>query len=120
MMDLPWLYGKVYRNRSRRSHRVEKNGQVEGLCSFGAYRRIQTKSSACLRLLEKNLMIFSNRSKQAKAKAKEKTDKKEGKGQSVRWKAWWRQSNIKCTMSEEYASCWTGCTKIATWQTRKK
>jgi len=45
--------------------------------------------------------IFSNRSKQAKPKAREKTDKKEGKRQSVRWKAWWRQSNIKCAVSEE-------------------
>jgi len=52
--------------------------------------------------------IFSNCSKQAKVKAKagEKVDKKGGKGQSVRWKAWWRQSNIKCAESEEYASCW--------------
>jgi len=33
-------------------------------------------------------------------------DKKGGKGQSARWKAWWRQSNIKCAVSEEYASCW--------------
>jgi len=33
-------------------------------------------------------------------------DKKGGKWQSVRWKAWWRQSNIKCAVSEEYASCW--------------
>jgi len=30
--------------------------------------------------------IFSNRSKQTKAKAGEKMDKKGGKGQSVRWK----------------------------------
>jgi len=29
-----------------------------------------------------------------------------GKGQLVRWKAWWRQINIKCAVSEEYASCW--------------
>ena len=50
--------------------------------------------------------IFSNRSKQANPKAGEKTDKTEGKGQSVRWKAWWRQGNIKCAVSEEYASCW--------------
>ena len=34
--------------------------------------------------------IFSNHSKQANPKAGEKTDKKGGKGQSVRWKAWWR------------------------------
>jgi len=33
-------------------------------------------------------------------------DKKRGKGQSVRWIAWWQQSNIKCAVSEEYASCW--------------
>ena len=36
----------------------------------------------------------------------QKTDKKGGQGQSVRWKAWWRQGNIKCVVSEEYASCW--------------
>jgi len=29
----------------------------------------------------------------------------ESKGQSVRWKAWWRQGNIKCAVSEEYTSC---------------
>ena len=39
-------------------------------------------------------------------KAGEKTEKKGGKGQSVRWKAWWQQGNIKCAVSEEYASCW--------------
>jgi len=50
--------------------------------------------------------IFTNRSKQAKAKAGEKTDKKGGKGHSVRWKASWRQSNIKCAVSQEYAACW--------------
>ena len=45
--------------------------------------------------------IFSNHSKQAKPKVEEKTDKKGGKGHSVRWKAWWRQDNIKCAVSEE-------------------
>jgi len=50
--------------------------------------------------------IFSYCSKQAKPKAGEKTDKKGGKEQSVRWKAWWRQGNMKCAVSEEYASCW--------------
>jgi len=50
--------------------------------------------------------IISNRSKQANPKAGEKTDKKGGKGQSVRWKAWWRQGNITCAVSEKYASCW--------------
>jgi len=50
--------------------------------------------------------IFSIRSRPTKAKTGEKMDKKGGKGQSVRLKAWWRQSNIKCTVSEEYASCW--------------
>jgi len=44
--------------------------------------------------------IFSNRSKQTIAKAGEKLDKKGGKGQSVRWKAWWRQGNIKYTVSD--------------------
>jgi len=50
--------------------------------------------------------IFSNCSKQAKPKLGEKTNKKGGKGQSVHWKAWWRQGNIKCAVSKEYALCW--------------
>jgi len=50
--------------------------------------------------------IFSEGSKQAKPNAGETTDKNGGKGQSVRWKAWWRQGNTKCAVSEEYASCW--------------
>jgi len=50
--------------------------------------------------------IISTCSKQAKAKAGEKKDKKGGKGQSVRWKTWRRQTNIKRAVSEEYASCW--------------
>ena len=33
-------------------------------------------------------------------------DKKEGNGQSVHWKAWWRKGNIKCAVGKEYASCW--------------
>ena len=50
--------------------------------------------------------ILSNRSKQANPKAGENTNKKGGKGQSVRWKVWWQKSNIKCAVSEEYALCW--------------
>jgi len=50
--------------------------------------------------------IFSNHSKQTKANTGEKMDEKGSKGQSVRWKAWWWQGNIKCAVSEEYASCW--------------
>jgi len=48
----------------------------------------------------------SSQTAASKPNPREKTDKKGGKGQSVRWKAWWRQGNIKCAVSEEYASCW--------------
>jgi hypothetical protein len=48
--------------------------------------------------------IFSNRNKQTNVKTREKMDEKSGKGQSVRWKAWCRQNNIKCALSEEYSS----------------
>ena len=64
--------------------------------------------------------IFSNRSKLTKAKAGEKRDKKGGKGQSVRWKAWWHQSNIKCAVVEEYASCWVHQDCHGMWQTKQK
>ena len=50
--------------------------------------------------------IFSNRIKQANPNAGEKTDMKGSKGLSVRWKAWWRQGNIKCAVSEEHSPCW--------------
>jgi len=65
--------------------------------------RKKTKSITRLKSMEKK--SSENRSKQTKAKAGEKMDKKGGKGQSVRWKAWWRQINIKCAVSEEDASC---------------
>jgi len=32
-------------------------------------------------------------------------DKKGDEGQSVRWKAWWQQSNIKYAVSKEYTLC---------------
>jgi len=48
--------------------------------------------------------ILSNLSKQARAKAGEKMDKK-GRAVSA-LEAWWQESNIKCAVSEEYASCW--------------
>jgi len=66
--------------------------------------------------------IFSTRSKQAKPKLGEKTNKKGGKGQSVRWKAWWREGNIKCAVSEEYASCWVHQERdnVVYWKTNGK
>jgi len=82
---------------------------------FGTGQGKKTKSKRPFRADGKE--IFSNCSKQAKAslKAGKKMDKKGGKGQSVRWKAWCRQSNIKCAVSDEYASCWVhqDCHKLA-------
>ena len=77
----------------------EKDGQVEGL---GGLVQVEEKRRRATPVEVDGKEIFSNRSKQAKPKAREKTDKKGGKGQSVRWKAWWRQGKV----SEEYASCW--------------
>jgi len=77
---------------------VEKYGQVEG---FGGLVQVEGKSRRATPGEVDGKEIFSNRSKQAKAKAGEKIDKKGGKGQPVRWKSWWRHSNIKCGVSEE-------------------
>jgi len=49
--------------------------------------------------------IFSNSNKQTNVTAREMMDEESGIGQLVRWKAWCRQNNIKCAVSEEYASC---------------
>jgi len=81
---------------------VEKDEQVEGL---GGLVQVEEKNEEQRPFEVDEKEIFSNRSKQAKPKAGEKTGKKRGKGQSVRWKAWWRQGNIKCEVSKEYASC---------------
>jgi len=81
---------------------VEKDGHIEG---FGGWCRSRVKHEQQSPFEVDGNKIFSNRSKQAKPTGGEKTDKKGGKGQSVCWKAWWRQGNIKCTVSEEYASC---------------
>jgi len=52
--------------------------------------------------------IFSNYDE---TKSKEEKNKKNGskkkahRGQSVRYRAWWKQGNIKMAVSEDYASC---------------
>jgi hypothetical protein len=81
---------------------VEKDGQVEGL---GGLVQVEKKDEEQRPFEVDGKEIFSNCSKQANPKAGEKTDKKGGKGQSAHWKAWWRQGNIKCAVSEENASC---------------
>jgi len=81
----------------------EKDGQVEGL---GGLVQVEEKRRRATPVEVDGKEIFSNRSKQAKPKAREKTDETGGNGQSVCWKAWCRQGNIKCVVSEEYASCW--------------
>jgi len=53
--------------------------------------------------------IFSNYDE---TKSKEEKDKKNGskkkthRGQSVRYRSWWKQGNIKMAVSEDHASCW--------------
>jgi len=53
--------------------------------------------------------IFSNCDK---TKSKEEKNKKNGskkkahRGQSVRYRSWWKQANIKMSMGENHASCW--------------
>ena len=53
--------------------------------------------------------IFSNydetESKEEKNK-KNGSKKKAHRGQSVRYRSWWKQGNIKMAVSEDYASCW--------------
>jgi len=80
-----------------------KDGQVERL---GGLAQVEGKDAEQRPFEVDEKDIFSNRSKQAKPKAGEKTDKKGGKGQSVHWKVWWRQGHIKCAVSKEYSSCW--------------
>ena len=65
---------------------AEKDGQVEGL---GGLVQFEEKNEEQRPFEADGIEIFSNCSKQAKAKAGEKMDNKGGKGQSVRWKAWW-------------------------------
>jgi len=66
---------------------IEKDGHVEGL---GGLVQVEEKDEEQSPFEVDGKEIFSNRSKQAKNKAGENTDKKGGKGQSVRWKVWWR------------------------------
>ena len=53
--------------------------------------------------------IFSNydetKSKEEKNK-KNWSKKKAHLGQSVRYRSWWKQGNIKMAVSEDHASCW--------------
>ena len=53
-------------------------------------------------------------------KSKEKKNKKNGskkkahRGQSVRYRSWWKQGNIKMAVSEDHASCWVHKNLIVT------
>ena len=55
--------------------------------------------------------IFSNYDE---TKSKGEKNKKNGskkkarahRGQSVRYRSWWKQGNIKMAVSEDHASCW--------------
>jgi len=55
--------------------------------------------------------IFSNYD-ETNLKSKEGKNKKNGgkkkahRGQSVRYRSWWKQDNIKMAVSEDHASCW--------------
>jgi len=53
--------------------------------------------------------IFFNydetKSKEEKNK-KNRSTKKAHRGQSVQYRSWWKQGNIKMAMSEDHASCW--------------
>jgi len=62
------------------------------------------KSNARLKSMEKK----SSQTAASKPTPKQERRwiRKEAKGSPVRWKAWWRQGNIKCAVSEEYASRW--------------
>jgi len=61
--------------------------------------------------------IFSNydetKSKEEKHK-KNGSKKKAHRGQSVRYRSWWKQGNIKMAVSEDYASCWVHKNLIVT------
>ena len=53
--------------------------------------------------------IFSNYDE---TKSKEEKNNKNGskkkahRGQSVRYRSWWKQGNIKMAVSDDHASCW--------------
>jgi len=53
--------------------------------------------------------IFSNydetKSKEEKNE-KNRSKKKAHRGQSIRYRSWWKQGNIKMAVSEHHASCW--------------
>jgi len=82
MMDLPLWYGKVYRNWSRSNGRKSIKSK-----DWVVWCRSRKKDEEQRPFEVNGKEILSNRIKQAKTKAGEKTDKKEGKGQSVPWKA---------------------------------
>ena len=83
LTDLLLWYGKIYRNWSRSSGRKSVKSK-----DWVVWCRSRPKDEE-QRPFEVNVNeIFSNCSKQINAKAGEKTDKKGGKGQSVRWKAY--------------------------------
>ena len=51
--------------------------------------------------------MFSNYDETKSKEQKNKERKKKAhRGQSVRYRSWWKQGNIKMAVSEDHASCW--------------
>ena len=53
--------------------------------------------------------IFSNYDETKSKEEKNRTNgskKRAHRGQSVRYKSWWKEGNIKMAVSEDHASCW--------------
>ena len=87
------VVGKVYLNRSRSSG--QKRLARRRIGWFGAGRGNHEKDEEQRPFEVDKKEIFSNRSQQTNANAGEKIDKTGGKGQSVRWKAWTEQYQMR-------------------------
>ena len=66
---------------------------AEEICSFELSRK-------------KSFSDYDETKSKEEKKKKNGSKKKAHRGQSVRYRSWWKQGNIKMAVGEDHASCW--------------
>jgi len=78
---------------------------MTGLCGASQKKR-QRKSAHSSSAGKKFSFNYDETKSKEEKNQKNGSKKKAHRGQSVRYRSWWKQGNIKMAVSEDHASCW--------------
>jgi len=99
----------VVTRRSLSKHGKKTGWKRQALCttrSCGASQKKGAEEIHSFQLSAKEIFFNYDETKLKEKKNKKNGSKKKAhRGQSVRYRSWWKQGNIKMALSEDHASC---------------